>query len=73
MKSQARNTNCLRNPDDFITQKSEKIECRVTKNCLTGSVRRKIEIFSVLSELGKFLQNAQAGAHSGLVPETSGV
>ena len=69
--NQVRYSNVPRNQEDYITQVSEEIECRVTKKLSQELSRTESRILEALSQLDDFFLNPQVRVHSGLVPETS--
>ena len=69
---QSRNTSVPRINEESITQVSEQIEGRVTKNLSLEFSRTESRILGTLSKLDEFLLNQQIRTHSGTVPEHSG-
>ena len=69
--NQARNTNSHGLQENYITQVSEEVESRVTKNLAPEFIRTESRILGALSWLDELLQNPQSWVHSGNVPETS--
>ena len=67
----AQNSNVLRSQEDYITQASEDIECRVTKKLSQEFSRTENRILGALSRLDDFLMNPLIQGHSGTAPETS--
>ena len=67
---QSRNTSVPRMNKEYITQVSEDIEGRVTKNLSQEFIRTESRILGALSKLDEFLLNQQIRTHSGTVPET---
>ena len=67
---QSRNTSVPRNNEEYITQVSEQIEGRVTKNLSQEFSRTESRILGALSKLDEFLLNQQITTHSGTVPGT---
>ena len=57
--------------EDYITQVSEEIECRVTKKLSQESSRTESRILGALSKLDEFFLNPQVQTCSGTVPATS--
>ena len=68
---QARNTNSLRIQEEYITQVSEKIGSRLTKNLSQKFSRTERRILGALLRLDEFLQNPKPRVRSGTGPETS--
>ena len=66
-----RNTVIPRFNEDYITQGSEEIEGRVTKNLSQEFSRTETRILGAQSKLDEFLLEAQLRTQSGTVPETS--
>ena len=69
--NQARITNSPRMQEDYITHYTEEIEGRVSKKLSQELSETESRILGALSWLNEFLQNPQARAHSGPIPETS--
>ena len=69
--NQAENINSPRIQEDYITQVSEEIEGRVTKNLPQEFSRTKSCILGASSRLYEFLLHPQARVPSGPFPETS--
>ena len=67
---QSRNTSVPRIYEEYITQVSEQIEGRVTKNPSQEYSRTESRILGALSKLDEFLLNQQIRTNSGTVPET---
>ena len=67
---QSRNTSVPRINEDYITQVSEEIECRVTRRLSQEFNRTESRILGALSKLDEFLLNPQITTHSGTVPGT---
>ena len=67
---QSRNTCVPRINEEYITQVSEEVECRVTKKLFEEFSRTESRILGALSELDEFLLNPQITTHSGTVPGT---
>ena len=67
----AQNSNAPRSQEDYITQVSEDIECRVTKKLSQELSRTENSILGALSSLDDFLMNPLIQGHSGVAPETS--
>ena len=67
---QSRNTSVPRINEEYITQVSEEIECRVTRKPSQEFSRTESHILGVLSKLDEFLLNPQITTHSGAVPGT---
>ena len=61
---QSRNTSVPSNNEEYITQVSEKIESRVTKNLSHEFSRTKSRILVALSKLDEILLNQQIRTHS---------
>ena len=64
-------SNVPRSQEDYITQVSEKIEGRVTKNLSQEFSRTENRILGALARLDDFLMNPLLQGHSGTTPETS--
>ena len=64
-------SNDLRSQEDYITQVSEEIEGRVTKEWSQEFSRAENRILGALSRLGDFFMNPLIQGHSGTAPETS--
>ena len=67
---QSRNTSVPRINEEYITQVSEEIEGRVTKELSEEFSRTESRILGALSKLNEFLLNPQIRTHSGIVPGT---
>ena len=67
----AQNLNVPGSQEDYITQASEDIECRVAKKLSQKFSRTKNRILGALSRLDNFLMNPLIQGHSGTAPETS--
>ena len=67
---QSRNTSVPRINEEYITQVSEQIEGRVTKQLSQEFSRTESRFLGALSKLDKFLLNQQITTHSGTVPGT---
>ena len=67
---QSRNTSVPRINEEYITQVSEEIEGRVTKNLSQEFSRTESRILGALSKLDEFLLNPQITTHSETVPGT---
>ena len=67
---QSRNTSVPRINEEYISQVSEEIEGRVTKNLSPEFSRTELRILGALCELDEFLLNPQIRTHSGTVPGT---
>ena len=67
---QSRNTSVPRINEEYITQVSEEIEGRVTKNLSQEFSRTESRILGALSKLDEFLLNQQIRTHSETVPGT---
>ena len=67
---QSRNTSVPRINEEYITQVSEEIEGRVSKNVSQEFSRTESRILGALSKLDEFLLNQQIRMHSGTVPGT---
>ena len=67
---QSRNTSIHRINEEYITQVSEEIEGRVTKELSQEFSRTESRILVALSKLDEFLLNPQIGTFSGIVPGT---
>ena len=67
---QSRNTSVPGINEEYITQVSEEIEGRVTKQLSQEYSRTESRILGALSKLDEFLLNQQIRTHSGTVPET---
>ena len=67
---QSRNMSVPRINEEYITQISEEIECRVTKKLSQEFSRIESRILGALSKLDNFLFNPQIRTHSGTVPGT---
>ena len=67
----AQNSNVPRSQEDYITQTSEDIECRVTKKLSQELSRRENRILGALSRLDGIVMNLLIQGHSGTAPETS--
>ena len=67
----ASNSNVPRSQEDYITQVSEEIEGRVTKNLSQEFSRTENRILGALARLDDFLMNPLHQGHSGTTPETS--
>ena len=67
---QSRNTSVPRINEEYITQVSEEVECRVTKKLSQQFSRTKSRILGALSKLDEFLLNQQIRTHSETVPGT---
>ena len=67
---QSRNTSVPRINEENISQVSEEIEGRVTKNLSPEFSRTELRILGALCELDEFLLNPQIRTHSGTVPGT---
>ena len=65
---QSRNTSVPRINEEYISQVSEEIEGRVTKNLSSEFSRTELRILGALCELDEFLLNPQVRTHSGSVP-----
>ena len=65
---QSRNTSVPRSNEEYITQVSEEIEGRVTKNLSQEFSRTESRILGALSKLDEFLLNQQIRTHSEAVP-----
>ena len=68
--SQSPNTSVPRINEEYITQVSEEIESRVTKNLSQKFSRTESRILGALSKLDEFLLNQQIRTHSETVPGT---
>ena len=66
---QSRNASVPRINEEYITQRSEEIEGRVTKKLSQEFSRTESRILGALSKLDEFLLNQQIRTHSGTVPE----
>ena len=67
---QSRNTSVPRINEEYITQVSEEIEGRVSKNLSQEFSRTRSRILGTLSKLDDFFLNQQIRMHYGTVPET---
>ena len=67
----SRNTAALQINADFITQVSEEIEARMTKELSQEFSGTDRQILGALSQLDEFFPNPHVRAQSGTVPETS--
>ena len=67
----ASTSNVPRSQEDYITQVSEEIEGRVTKNLSQEFSRTGNRIPGALARLDDFLMNPLLQGHSGTTPETS--
>ena len=67
---QSQNTSVPRTNEEYITQLSEEIEGRVTKNLSQEYSRTESRILGTLSKLDEFLLNQQIRMHSGTVLQT---
>ena len=67
---QSRNTSVPRINEEYITQVSEEIEGRITKNLSQEFNRIESRILGALSKLDEFLLNQQIRTHSETVPGT---
>ena len=67
---QSRSTSVPRINEEYITQVSEEIEGRVTRNLSQDFSRIESRILGALSKLDEFLLNPQITTHSGTVPGT---
>ena len=67
---QSRNTSVPRINEEYITQVSEEIEGRITKNLSQEFNRIESRISDALSKLDEFLSNQQIQTHSKTVPGT---
>ena len=67
----AQNSNVPRSQEDYITQVSEEIEGRVTKNLSQEFSRTENRILGALARLDDFLMNPLIQGHAGTTPETS--
>ena len=67
----AQNSNVPRSQEDYITQVSEEIEGRVTKNMSQEFSRTENRILGALARLDDFLMNPLFQGHSGTTPEAS--
>ena len=70
-KNQARYSNSPGMQQDYFTQVSEEIECRMTNKLSQEFSRTESCILSALSMPYEVLLNPQARVHSRFVPETS--
>ena len=70
-KNEARSTNSPGIMKDYFKQISEVIEGTMTKKLSQEFSKTESRILGALSPLDEFLQNPQARAYSGPVPETS--
>ena len=61
----AQNSNVPRSQEDYITQVSEEIEGRVTKNFFQEFSRTENRILGALSRLDDFIMNPLIQGHSG--------
>ena len=66
----AQNSNVPRSQEDYITQVSEEIEVRVSKNLSQEFSRTEIRILGAIYCLDDFLWNLLIQGHSGTAPET---
>ena len=69
--SQLQNTSVPRITEEYITQVSEEIECKFTKNLSQEFSRTKSRISGALSKLDKFFLNPHLPTLSGTIPGTS--
>ena len=67
----AQNLNVPRSQEDYITQVSEDVECRVTKKLSQVFSRTESRNLDALSVLDDFLMNPLSQGHSGNAPVTS--
>ena len=67
---QSRNTSVPRINEEYNTQVSEEIECRVSKKLSQEFSRTESRILGALSKLDEFLLNPQIRTHSETVPGT---
>ena len=67
----APNSNGPRSQEDYVTQISEEIEGRVTKELSQEFSRTETRILGALSRLDDFLLNSLIQGHSGTAPQTS--
>ena len=67
----AQNSNVPRSQEDYITQVSEEIEGRVTKNLSQEFSRTENRILGALARLDDFLMNPLIQGHSGTTLEMS--
>ena len=67
---QSRNTSIPGINEEYVTQGSEEIECRVTKNLSHEFSSTESRILGALFKLYDFLLNPQIRTHSGTVPGT---
>ena len=70
-KNQARNTNSLRNQEDYITKVSKEVEGRVKKKLSQDFSRTDSRIMDALSRLDEFLLNPKFRVHSVTFSEIS--
>ena len=67
----AQNSKVPRSQEDYITQVSEEIEGRATKQLWQEISRTENSIFGALARLDDFLLNPLIQGYSGTAPETS--
>ena len=67
---QSRNTSIPRINEEYITQVSEEVECRVTNKLSQEFNRTESRILGALSKLDEFLLNPQITTHFETVPGT---
>ena len=67
----AKNSNVPRSQEDYITQVSEEIEGKVTKQLSQELSRTENRILGALARLDDFLMNPLLQGHSGTTPEAS--
>ena len=70
-RNMAQNSNVPRSQEDYITQTSEDIKCRVTNKSSQEFSRTEKHILGKLSRLDDFLMNPLIQGHSGTAPKTS--
>ena len=70
-KNLAQNSSVTKSQEDYLSQVSEEIECRITKKLSKELSRTESRILGALSRLDEFLLNPLLQGHSGSAPKKS--